>query len=175
MIKCPSCDSENVQAFELIYKAGTSNIRATTVGGGMAGDGMGIGAAGTSGTFQTYLAEDVAPPRRKSYFGEIVLSVFLTILLFGFVVNIVPPLRKIADHHSDILHVISVYSDPTEAKKDGGGFLLLLLGTGIQIVIGYTLLRHAARHNKVIFPKEYQKWKASFLCLRCGKKFLVRP
>lgn len=74
-MKCPKCNSENVQKLSVIYESGTHNIdtQSDTVGGGFAwGSGGGSVFTGgattrTSGTQQSILADRATPPQKRSY------------------------------------------------------------------------------------------------------------
>ena len=71
-MKCPTCESDNTQRLEVAYQFGTQDISTQSntagVGLGMRG-GLGIGGAVTStkGQSQSILAQNAAPPARKSY------------------------------------------------------------------------------------------------------------
>lgn len=71
-MKCPKCESENTQRLEVAFHSGTQNISTTsnTAGVGIGGGGrigFGGGVTKTSGQSQSILAQQAAPPVKKSY------------------------------------------------------------------------------------------------------------
>lgn len=71
-MKCPKCESENTQRLEVAFNNGTQNISTTSnsagVGIGSGGKiGFGGGVTKTSGQSQSVLAQQAAPPVKKSY------------------------------------------------------------------------------------------------------------
>jgi hypothetical protein len=73
-MQCPQCNSDNTQRLEVIYDAGTHDIRTKSTGavGGLGTGGvtdMILGAAitanTTKGTQQTIAAQKAAPPQQK--------------------------------------------------------------------------------------------------------------
>lgn len=88
-MRCPICESEHVQRLSIIHSGGLSNVdtsaRGIGAGLGNGGIGVGIGAARVSGTQQTILSKEVAPPRKISWFNVSVLPVLG--LLFGLAIH----------------------------------------------------------------------------------------
>lgn len=76
-MKCPTCDSENTQRLSIIYGGGLTTVDTSTVGlgAGISGGGLGggIGVAGTRGTHQTALSQQVAPPKKISVLNVSIL------------------------------------------------------------------------------------------------------
>lgn len=64
-LRCPKCDSSDVQRLAVVWRGGTSGIEARTTGIGIGGGGLGVGMAETKGTQQTVLAQGAAPPEQK--------------------------------------------------------------------------------------------------------------
>ena len=86
-MKCPKCASENTQRLEVAFSSGTQNIstnsRSTGIGIGSGGRlGVGLGSTKTSGQSQSILAQQVAPPAKKSFkwalIGQLVGGVLLS-------------------------------------------------------------------------------------------------
>lgn len=70
-MKCPKCESENTQRLEVAFQGGTQNIstssNSTGIGIGSGGSiGLGFGKTKTSGQSQSVLAQQAAPPAKKS-------------------------------------------------------------------------------------------------------------
>ena len=74
-IKCPQCATDNVQRVEVAYLQGSSNIDAVSKtmgvgvgrGGGSWNAGVGGARTSTTGTTQSLLAGQIAPPSKKSF------------------------------------------------------------------------------------------------------------
>ena len=86
-MKCPKCESENTQRLEIAFNSGTQNIstssRSTGIGIGSGGSiGIGMGRAKTSGQSQSILAQQAAPPRKKSYKWA-VIATFLGLIILA--------------------------------------------------------------------------------------------
>lgn len=64
---CPKCHSENIQSFRLVYTGGVTTTDSSTSGVGIGAGHLGVGVAGTSSVSTSQLAEEVAPPRKKSW------------------------------------------------------------------------------------------------------------
>jgi|GEM_PF-3224012 len=71
--QCPKCGATDTVKASLAHEAGTSDINAVTVGAGLDGGGVGVGAAKSRGTSQSLLAMRVAPPAGKYNSGVLFL------------------------------------------------------------------------------------------------------
>lgn len=78
---CPRCQSENTQKLSMLHELGTSIIDTATVGGGVGSHGsLGVGAANTTGTSQTKLAQKYAPPKKEPVLGAFFGCAFLGLI-----------------------------------------------------------------------------------------------
>lgn len=68
-IKCPNCDSEQVQKFSVVHLNGISDLNGTSVGVGTSGIYSGF----VNGTSQTALSKITAPPEKKWVIGRFIL------------------------------------------------------------------------------------------------------
>ena len=136
---CSRCGSTEVQRFDVVWRGGTSSIDANTTGVGLAGGGVGIGAARTKGTQRTALAQDAAPPEQRNLVPGVLFAVFGAILLLvGF---------------------------------SAGGFVVL---TGLIVVTGGAFQAYDHhRYNTEVYPQLHERWKRSFLCMRCGQRLVA--
>ena len=57
---CPKCHSENIQTYRLVYTGGVTTTSSGTIGVGIGGGHLGVGAASSSGVNVSQLAETVA-------------------------------------------------------------------------------------------------------------------
>lgn len=85
-MKCPKCESENTQRLQVAFQNGTQNIstssRSTGIGISSNGSlGLGLGSSKTSGQSQTILAQQVAPPPKKSLKWPVIGGIVGWILL----------------------------------------------------------------------------------------------
>jgi len=91
-IPCPHCNSQNTQKFSLIYRSGTADINLTTVKSTYGVGGLSAGAASTSGTTQSHLASQCAPPEKRSYFlpvvGIFIGGCVLSLLVGAWVIDV---------------------------------------------------------------------------------------
>ncbi len=96
------------------------------------------------------LAKKVAPPKEKSPIGTIVMGVVLS-LVGGFVVGM----------------LFTGIFDPSPSL---GGMVTVF--TTILIAAKFTqIVRREFNFNKNEFPAQYESWKRSFHCGRCGEVF----
>jgi hypothetical protein len=158
--QCPRCKSPEIQTFEMAYLSGVSVN--STVGAGVVGDGIGVGAA--SGTSETLLAQSIAPPKEKS---AILFPLLIAWWIFGFLI---------------------VWENEKEGGLFSATFIGLVVGpfapfmtlkplisfywaAVIGIVLGGLKCFFAYRWNTKHFPDLMRQWKSSWLCRRCGNKW----
>ena len=86
-MKCPTCTSDNTQRLEVLYKTGTQNIATTSnsAGAAIGGGGFGFGSVrtSTSGTSQSILANQAAPPAKQSLKAPIIMIIVGLFILAG--------------------------------------------------------------------------------------------
>ena len=86
---CPVCSSDQTQRFSVIYEQGLSDIntRSRTVGAGVGGSHLGLGAlrTKTSGTSQTMMSKKASPPTKKRFLLPL-LAIFIAsgVISWGF-------------------------------------------------------------------------------------------
>lgn len=83
-LSCPKCSSNQIQRVSLVHNAGRHSISTTTIGGAV-GPGLSpaIGVAATTGTSQSLLSQQLAPPKKDQSLGS------CWILILGFVAAII--------------------------------------------------------------------------------------
>jgi hypothetical protein len=144
-LKCPICNSENVQSLKVIFEMGTSHV--ATIGlGAMSGYHGGEMVFGSAGTHQSRAAQNAAPPKRKDLAGPMV-AIFLGVLFVPLGIG-----ALVGDVY--LLAIIAL------------GFAILLL------VCGSVAASQANKWNAEIYPELRQAWLNSFRCLKCGQVFV---
>lgn len=141
-LSCPTCQSEDVRRFSLVFKDGTSTIKlaSSSVGVGFGGGGLGVGAAGTAttGGQSSLLAQELAPPKQKEFIaGGCLLALAFLFLAIGIA-----------------------------AKSLVWSILFLVL-----VAFGGRRFKQASDFNRDEYPKLMSIWERSFVCLRCGNRF----
>ena len=151
--KCPYCGSENIQRFPIAYAEGTSAISmgTQTVGLGFGGGSVGVGGAysASSGDMKTLLAEELEPPHMAlDNDGDVFATgcfvwLFVTILSCWFLFD--------------------------------GFWPGAILGIIVACVIGWAMSnkKEVNHYNEVEYPRRYREWQHSWVCLKCGKKFII--
>ena len=140
---CPYCQSENTQSLEMAYMTGTSRSTGYMVGGGVTGDGFGVGAGATGGLSQTDLAAKVAPPEEASILGPFLGCVMVGLFLW-------------------FMEFILV-------DWEWLGRVFAFLGVMAGFGAGYW----AYEYNKYTLPEAKREYNRSYICYRCGRIFKV--
>ena len=146
---CPHCGSDQIQRYSVAFANGISDVNTNTVGIGVGSGGLGVGGAKTRGTSQSALSMSVAPPKKIGYVGEF-LKAFLGIpFVIWIIVAILFPNTKT----TSIIFNVIIY----------GSMAAYLYFHTYKCVYNY---------NKNIFPQEMENWKKSWICLKCGHRFI---
>lgn len=80
-VQCSECGSDNVQRVSMAFESGISTVESKTRGVGLAGGGIGVGAAKTKGVQQSALSQRLSPPRKKGLKWAIISIIFGFIIL----------------------------------------------------------------------------------------------
>jgi len=149
---CPSCGSTQTQRLEMAYTMGISNNRGTVIGTDLQGD-MAVGSYG--GKSQTALSIASQPPRRNSGSGTDT---------FGLIVGVI------------IVAIDFICWTSNDEKLPP----LVLLGL-VLFTVGYFVVflkwsnkvnAPTRKYNDEVYPLLLQRWRAGWICLRCGKKWI---
>lgn len=143
--KCPKCSSEQTQRLSIAYQSGLSEIKATTSGNGIFNN----WSSNTSGIKQTRLSAMTAPPEKRSYIW-LLIGFFIIFVIWVLAVATIGVLLKISP---DIINTIA----------ESGKWLIVAFWS-------YFTYR-AFVFNQKTRPLLLNKWKAAFICLRCGRVF----
>lgn len=54
------------------------------------------------------------------------------------------------------------------------GDTLIGMVLGLFAYGSFNVSNEAEEYNKKIYPKEYEKWLHSYICYRCGNRFVIR-
>ena len=141
---CPHCQSTEIQRFSVAYQSGISQINTKSAGIGMSLSGkVGIGGAKTKGQSQTELSRMTAPPKKLTY-GIWIGCGFVASFFLSFLFNQILP-QEIADG------------------------LAIFGSAGLALYFMY----RSFRYNRDVHPKLMQQWNNSWVCFRCGHKFVM--
>lgn len=141
---CPHCGSEQIQRYSIAYTNGISDVTATTTGVGISSGGvLGVGGAKTSGTAQTALSQSVAPPSKYSYLRELFIAFVVIPIVFGLLNDLLLPFKW---KWVFILSFVYLY---------------------------FHTYKVAFNYNQNIYPKDMEDWNKSWLCMKCGHRFIL--
>jgi hypothetical protein len=140
---CPRCDSENTQSFQMAYQTGTSKLLMIGIS---EGGGLGLG----GGKNQSALAKSVKPPEPPSSVGESIALIIL--LVVGF--NILGA-------------ALMLLIDPFI-----GIFVAVALTIAVAI-FGAIKSRSGKDKGQRQFHLATDRWRRSWICLKCGGTWLV--
>ena len=157
-MKCPQCQSENVQNIRLVYESGTATLSGSARTGGV-GYTPGVGTTystavtGLSGKQSSLTAQRHAPPAQKKlgclwWLGIVVCATFTLQLLGG--LRLLTAIRNV----------------------ESALVALLFISVGGLALVGLVaLIRHRRRvnhFNRDLWPTLYEDWTQKWLCHRCG-------
>ena len=140
---CPSCTSDNTQSFQMAYQSGTTS--GTLIGISERG---GIGVAG--GKSQSVLAKSLKPPTADGSLGEGIAYIFIMVVAFN-VIGV----------------ALMVLIDPVL-----GIFISIALTIAVGI-FGVIKGRRSKGENERNFKLAMDRWRRSWICLKCGGTWLV--
>ena len=140
---CPNCHSENIQRFEIAYHSGVSTSSHTTVGVGYSGGGFGVGTAETTGVSVSNLSQSVAPPEKKGYIKSLIIGLIAS-------------------------SIVQVICEAVIGKTFGGIMSLVAFAGAI-----YWIYKTVYCWNRDVYPKLLDEWYHSWICLKCGHRFIL--
>lgn len=147
---CPKCGSDQIQLYSIAYSGGISAVNTNTVGVGLTGSGIGVGGAKTVGTSQTALSQSVAPPEKLPVVKGILMSVILVPLVVAIVVGILEIMLKI---------------------RLGAVASVIIFAAMVYALYRYPYNYY--QYNKNVYPQEMERWQHSWLCAKCGHRFIL--
>lgn len=140
---CPQCHSDNIQKYEVLYMTGTSTADSTTVGLGIFGS-IGGGAASTSTTQKSKMAETVVPPQEREP-SIVMILMHLSISLMAFTLG------------AAIHYVVGI-----------------IAAIAAFIVASYYFYyKYCYLWNRDVYPQLLEQWHHSYVCMRCGNRFTI--
>lgn len=144
IFKCPYCQSENIQSYNIAYAGGFSNVNGVTTGVGIGmGGRVGVGVGNTVGTQQTALSMMAAPPEKKSTTGLFIKGAIG--IYFGL----------------GLILLVSGFSKSNWS---------LIIYFGAYAILLYIIHRRTV-WNREVYPQLRKDWERTYICLRCGNKF----
>lgn len=142
----------------MLWMSGTATGNVSGMGVTTGGQ---VGVFGGSSSQQTFLAQSVAPPATPSFRGG-VFGCLVPFIVFLFATTI---LRLVFAY----LHSIAPGLMQVIAPSNAAAF-----GFGILIIFGSLVLRAVYLHwRKQKLAPELQTWERSWLCLKCGARWVV--
>lgn len=144
---CPQCHSENIQSYQMVYSQNVSTTNNTTTGmavGYSGGFGVGVGGANTTGVSVTNLGQSVAPPSRRGYSSS-----------------------------GCLWAILAMMSLPGMVVGKGEMLILPVLLLGGYFYYGYRKEQEAKKWNQEVWPQLYDKWQHSYMCMKCGHRFIL--
>lgn len=141
---CPFCLSNNTMRCEMVWQSGSS--KGTFAGLSVGGDGE-IGTFGGGTSNQTLLAKTVEPPKEPSIgcaWLFVIPGIFLLLAGMG-----------------------------TMAKDAVVGFAVLAFGL-VFTILPVWASNQLTEKEQPKYAKDMVDWKNSWLCLRCGKKYIPK-
>ena len=145
---CQRCGSDNTSSFQMIYQSGTQsgNFKALSYGLGTGA----IGAAGKTNS-QSLLSQQTTPPPMPKLTG----SDFIFACIAGIALIVL-----------------------TQTFLDVIGYDALPILTIICFIVGFSGLyffrNEYIKKKKVIWKGDMQKWRNSWMCLKCGNIWLLQ-
>lgn len=145
---CPTCGSAQTQRLEMAFTTGISKKQGTAVGMDIQGD-IGVGSYG--GTSQSGLSIATKPPEKRSILGIYIAGILISIILTGISAAILMSASEKFETVSKVLGLV---------------FLICLM------VPTHKVAGTARKYNAEIYPRLFKRWKAAWICLRCGKRWI---
>lgn len=154
---CPKCKSEDTQSFQMAYQTGTSKGR---INAGTYSEGGGFGMAGGAVSTQTMLAGKLKPPANAETFMWGIVAVVVIVVMF--LVTLGGTL---------VTEMVFTGTSPLIAFLCSAG-LGILAGVGVLFVLSKT---EGPKIEKIRneYEKAMHKWSHSWICLRCGKEWMI--
>lgn len=143
IIACPNCGSEEWKMASLVWKEGTQSLNANSLGVGISGHDVGIGGAQTTGTLQSNIAKEAAPPKAPFSLSGCLMFISFSSLL-GFI--------------SYLLY------KPDECLQFLFGAVVALV---VAIIASKTDAEAAEAHAKAI-----ERYNRLRMCVRCGNFYI---
>lgn len=164
-MECQACHSTNLQRLSLVYDSGLSDVTAhslSVIGGGL---------QVYRGTGQSRLSRVAAPPRKQSYIRAILIWFVSCCLLSVALLSTWPHVFGRVSRTSVIgvptAHRGSVASPPQFPAPGGDTTIEHVCALCLFLWLAVWIWR-VRRYNSRVYPAALQKWRSSFMCLRCG-------
>lgn len=175
---CPKCANENVYSLPVVHEQGRSRISLS----GLTYDGE-LGAFGGSATSSSSLSQRCAPPEKPRFFLLLLLGVacwffgefLIKFLLSAVIVTIIAILGIVTGFTVSLFNinllelsenVVGVAGDNIDDVTN----IFTLLKPLLVVPFVYYLYRIWYYRNWV-WTKKYQRWRNSYICLRCNSVF----
>ena len=155
--RCPTCGSDDVRSFRVLFESGTSTFAGSTTTQGMGFDGgYGVAVSNTAGQQQSVIASSAAPPPAPGQgAGNKLGCALLAAVLPSFWV---------------LTHLFPGPDDsPPPSDTAWVGWVLVLLAV-VAIALVYDVVQQYNRDRET-YPERLAAWERSWRCMRCGAAF----
>ena len=153
MARCPQCDSTNTKTLPMIYGAGTSTSKSSSIWITSKGR---LGSSARSGSRQSKLAASASPPRAPSVVLGFIGMVLVVVLSWIVINNFIPVTARLMP---------SAQQAASFQKFAPVSFLI----APILIFFGW-VFRH--RRKKRNYLPRLAEWEQTWACLKCGTTWL---
>ena len=147
-LRCPNCHTSDLKRVSLAYQEGLSRVKSKSrlraFLFGEDGPNVIVGSAVTRGTHQTELSRNLRPPKKWSY---------RKVLLWAGIVSVIS---------------LIFYTHTVMASSSVVSALPVVVFGAIGLSAFLVLLLLVARHNLLVYPRQYAEWDRSYVCQRCG-------
>jgi hypothetical protein len=152
-MQCPKCKSDDTVKLSLVHAAGLSDVQTRSRGHAWAlgdiGPLFGFASSKATGTSQTHLSKQAAPPRKKHY-RHVILAWLLGLAIGTWLILVINAPTGALDPH-----IISQFH-----------WFAYAFSAVIVLILAVLW-----RFNHMIFPRRRDLWNRSFMCRRCGETF----
>ena len=164
-MECQACHSTHLQRLSLVYDSGLSDVAAHSLG--VVGGGFQV----HRGTSQSRLSRVAAPPKKQSYF-RVVLLWFVSCWILSAALSLTWPqvfgrVPRTPVSGAPTAHRGSVTSPPKFPAPGGDKTIEHAWALCLLLWLAVWVWR-VRRFNSQVYPAALQKWRSSFMCLRCG-------
>ncbi|HET6764950.1 MAG TPA: hypothetical protein VFH27_14800 [Longimicrobiaceae bacterium] len=149
-LACPNCGSENTVKLSVLWRDGVQSVNTRTSGVGLAGGGLGVGTARTTGTAQTMSSVGAAPPAPPAGNGGLWFMALFGMAMAGAVAHsLLPP------------------------EPEWLGTLAFVVVAGLLGYWWFPILSERDRRQAAEHRERVASWERTYRCNRCEHRYLA--